>query len=203
MSLRWRLILLLLPLTAVSFYVVYQLEHDQQGDERAAERVPDYTMTDLDSLNMDVEGDPETRLRADFMAHFEDQGETELTGPRLEMFRPGRPPLHVRADRGWVTSGNEVILLRDNVRFWEPGEADTPVFEITTSAATVYPERDMAETDQPATLTTPESRTDSVGMRAYMKEGRIEMLSRVKTVLEASQTRPDRETGRSEQPEPE
>ncbi|MDZ7734943.1 MAG: LPS export ABC transporter periplasmic protein LptC [Gammaproteobacteria bacterium] len=81
--------------------------------------IPEYTMTDLHSLNMTVAGEPKTRLKADFMARFESKDETELTGPELEIFRPDQEPLYVRADQGWVTSGNEVILLQGNVRFWE------------------------------------------------------------------------------------
>lgn len=190
MSLRWRLILILLPLTVASFWIIYQLEDDEKAADIAGRPVPDYTMSDFDSLNMTVDGDPETRLTADFMAHFEDRGETELTRPQLEMFRPDKSPLYVRAEQGWVRSGNEVILLRGDVRFWEPGDGDKPLFEVTTTEARVYPERDMAETDKPATLVTRDSRTDSVGMRAFMKEGRIEMLSRVHTTIQEGKVRP-------------
>lgn len=190
MSLRWRLILVLLPLTVASFWIIYQLEEEEEAAEIADMPVPDYTMSDFDSLNMDAGGDPETRLTADFMAHFEDRGETQLTRPMLEMFRPDKQPLYVRAEQGWVRSGNEVILLRGDVHFWEPGDNGAPVFEVVTTEAWIYPERDMAETDKPATLTTRESRTESVGMRAFMKEGRIEMLSRVHTTIEEGKVRP-------------
>lgn len=185
MSLRWRLILILLPLTIVSFVIINQLE----GENRAADTgnaapIADFTMTGVDTLNMDANGNPETRLTAAAMTHFEQRGETELTQPKLELFRAGQPPLYVRADQGWVTSANEVILLKGHVRFWEPGSGDEPALEIVTSKAHIYPERDMAETDQAATLTTPGSVTKTVGMRAWLNEGRIEMLSQVQTVIE-------------------
>lgn len=190
MHLRWRIILILLPLTVISFWMLYQLEDER---ERAEEEttVPDYTMTNLNSLNMDAKGQPETRLTADFMAHYESKNETELKQPKLEMFREDQPPLYVRADLGWVTSGNEVILLRGNVRFWEVNANGKTVLEVTTSEARVYPERDYAETDQAATLKTPDTSTDSIGMKAYMKENRIEMLSRVHTTISDNALRTD------------
>lgn len=184
MHLRWRIILLLLPLTIVSFWAVYQLEQDTTDTAGTAEAVPDYTMSGLDSLNMTAAGKPETRLTADFMAHFESKDETRLTGPLLEIFRPDREPLYVRADQGWVTSGNEVILLKGDVRFWENNARNELIMEVTTSEARVFPERDYAETDKPATLSTANTQTDSVGMKAYMDEGRIEMLSQVHTTIE-------------------
>jgi len=192
MHLRWRLILILLPLTAVSFWVLYQLEEDDTGQPPAPETIPDYTMTNLNSLNMNVAGEPKTRLRADFMAHFESKDETELTNPMLEVFRPDKEPLYVRADQGWVTSGNEVILLQGNVRFWEKDSNGQLVLEVTTSEALVYPERDYAETDKPATLSTAKTTTDSIGMKAYMDEDRIEMLNQVHTTIEeGAQFKPD------------
>jgi len=184
MHLRWRIILLLLPLTAVSFWAVYRLDQDRAETAGADAIVPDYTMSGLDSLNMTADGRPETRLTADFMAHYESKNETELTGPKLKIFRPEQEPLYARADHGWVRSNNEVILLKDNVRFWENNADGQLVMEVTTSEATVYPERDYAETDKPATLSTRNTTTDSVGMKAYMDEGRIEMLDQVHTIIE-------------------
>lgn len=188
---RWRIILALLPLTAISFWIIYELEEDADRAGQPAALVPDYTMTDLNSLNMDAQGRPSTRLTADYMAHYESKNETELTQPQLQMFRADQPSLFVRADRGWVTSGNEVILLRGDVRFWEPNEAGDTVLEVTTSEARVYPERDYAETDKAATLKTPETSTDSIGMKAYLQEGRIEMLNNVHTTITDDAIRPD------------
>lgn len=180
---RWRIILILLPLTIVSFWIIYQLAEDEGPETLPPRAIPEYTMTDLNSLNMTAAGEPKTRLKADFMARFESKDETELTGPELEVFRPGKEPLHVRADRGWVTSGNEVILLQGNVRFWEHDSDGQLILEVTTSEARVFPERDYAETDKPATLSTSKTTTDSIGMKAYMEEGRIEMLNQVHTTI--------------------
>lgn len=180
---RWRIILILLPLTIVSFWIIYELAEDEDREALPPRAIPEYTMADLNSLNMTAAGEPKTRLKADFMARFESKDETELTGPELEIFRPGKEPLYVRADQGWVTSGNEVILLQGNVRFWEHDSNGQLILEVTTSEARVFPERDYAETDKPATLSTSKTTTDSIGMKAYMKEGRIEMLNQVHTTI--------------------
>ena len=184
MHMRWRLILILLPLTAVSFWVVYLLDQDESGPARPPETKPDYTMSNLNSLKMNAAGEPKSRLKADFLARFESKDETELTAPELKIYRPDKEPLYARADQGWVTSDNEVILLQGNVRFWELNSNGQLVLEVTTSEARVYPERDYAETDKPATLSTTKTRTDSIGMKAYMEEGRIEMLNQVHTTIE-------------------
>lgn len=185
MRTRGRIILILLVLTVGSFWLAERLDEDETKEAVKVEPIPDYTMTDVNSLNMNAEGEPQSRLQAEYLEHFETQARTELHEPRLELFRPARAALHVSAKRGWVTSGNETILLRGDVRFWEPAAEGAPVFEITTSEAYIYPQREYAETDKPATLTTRQSRTEGVGMRAYLQEQRIEMLNQVHTRIEA------------------
>jgi len=181
---RWRSLLILLPLTAISFWIIYELQVDESGPAATPETIPDYTMSRLDSLNMDLDGKPKTRLTADFLAHYESKRETRLKTPELTMYRPGREPLYIRANQGWVTSDNEVILLRGDVRFWQLSPQGELVLEVTTSEARVFPERDYAETDKAATLSTAKTRTDSIGMKAFLEEGRIEMLRQVHTTIE-------------------
>lgn len=184
MRTRGRIIFILLLLAVGSYWLAERLDTGEAEREAQLTPIPDYTMTDVNSLNMNANGEPKSRLRAKYLAHFEAQSRTELDQPRLELFRPGKAALHVRADRGWVMSGNEVILLRGDVRFWEPATDGQRVFEIATSEARIFPQREYAETDQPATLTTRQSRTEGVGMRAYMQESRIEMLQQVRTRID-------------------
>lgn len=185
MSQRWLIITVLLALVAGSFWLLNRLSDDPSKQVTAeAVREPDYTMTHFSSLKMDAEGRPQNRLTADYLEHFEDEDMTKLHNPVFKIFRESREPLYVRADRGWVTDNNEVILLRGGVNLWEESDEGERVLDVTTSEAYIYPEREYAETDKPATIIAKKTQTDSIGMRAFMNEDRIELFEQVRTHIE-------------------
>ena len=70
-------------------------------------------MENFNTLKMNVNGVPKNHLSASYMAHYPDDNTTELDYPVLEIFRENKLPINVSADKGWVTSSNEVILLTD------------------------------------------------------------------------------------------
>lgn len=185
MSQRWLIVTILLLLVVGSFWLLNRLSDDPSKRITAdAVREPDYTMTHFSSLKMDAEGRPQNRLTADYLEHYEDEDMTELHNPLFEIFREERDPLYIRADRGWVTDNNETILLRGSVNFWQASEDGERVLDVTTSEAYIYPEREYAETDKPARISARNTHTDSIGMRAYMNEDRIELFQQVRTLIE-------------------
>ena len=58
---------------------------------------------------------------------------------------------------------------------------------IETEDLRVLPDVEFAETALPVAISTPESLTRGVGMRAYLDENRVQLLSRVKTTIEPLQ----------------
>ena len=116
------------------------------------------------------------------MAHFPDTETEEFSRPYLVMYRDGEQPWHVRSERGWVSTSGDVILLLGKVHIWRntaDGELD---IDIKTEDLRVLRDTDYGETDQHVTIETPRSVFSSVGMRAYLDQGRLELLDRVKTV---------------------
>ena len=45
----------------------------------------------------------------------------------------------------------------------------------------ILPETDYGETDKPVTIATKDGRTVAMGMRAFLKESRLELMAQVKT----------------------
>jgi len=62
-----------------------------------------------------------------------------------------------------------------------PSPANGPV-TITTSNLTVHPRDEYAETDKPVHMTGNATDLISIGMKAFLKEGRIRLLNKVKGV---------------------
>lgn len=188
MQTRWLVIVVLAVLAVGSFWLQGRLD-DDPAEKTARLAQPDYIMTDVNSVKMGPDGQPENRLIAEYLEHFADQDMTELHAPLYQIYRPGREPLFASAERAWITEGNSVILLRDNVNFWEDADSGERVFHVITSEATVYPDRNYAETDKPAVIQTRDTRSSGVGMRAFMDESRIELLSQVFTVIKGKAER--------------
>jgi len=117
------------------------------------------------------------------MSHFPDDNTSELDYPVYEMFRRDKPPIIVSADKGWVTSNNEVVLLRGNVYLYENDEFGERKLEIFTEDARILIDQNYAETDKPATVIGRTKVINSIGLRAYLQEERVEFLHNVRTTI--------------------
>jgi lipopolysaccharide export system protein LptC len=144
---------------------------------------PDYYMEDFTTVTMEDDGSPKSKLYAVYMAHYPVDDTTELLKPTMEIYRAERPPLNVTADKGWVTSDNDVILLRGGVRMWEDDAAGTRTLQVDTSEARILMNDEYAETDMPATIVSRRSTVTGTGMRAYFKDSRLMVLDHDRTTI--------------------
>jgi lipopolysaccharide export system protein LptC len=102
----------------------------------------------------------------------------ELSKPELTLFGEDAPPWHIVAEEGKAEDQGDRILLWGKVRIWQTDQ--DKLSEFTTPFLIVEPERQYAETDKPVMITSAGSTTQAVGMKAYLKEDRIQLLSRVR-----------------------
>lgn len=183
-SARWKLALFLVIIAALSYWVLEKLTGDELSKLNKLAHYPDYYLENFTTLTMNQDGKPKNRLIANYMAHYPDDNTSELHKPELEIFRQDKPPIIVNSDKGWVTSNNEVVLLKGNVYLHQNDEFGELKLELITEDARVLVDQKYAETDKPATLVNKRSVTNSIGMRAYLQEQRMEFLSNVHTTIE-------------------
>ncbi|MFT5395704.1 MAG: lipopolysaccharide export system protein LptC [Gammaproteobacteria bacterium] len=184
---RWKLIITLIVVAGFSYWGLEELTEDDATKLNKLAHYPDYYMENFTTLTMNQDGTPKNRLNAVYMAHYPDDNTSELHKPELEIFRIDRPPIIVTADNGWVTSDNDVILLSGNVYLHQNDEFGDLKVELIAEDARVLVDQKYAETDNAATLITKRSVTNSIGMRAYLQEQRMEFLSNVQTTIEPRQ----------------
>ena len=185
---RWKIALLLLVIAALSYWALQQLIEEEVVNLNKLAHYPDFTMENFTTLTMNQQGLPKNRLVADFMAHYPDDDATELNNPELEIYRETDPATVVRSDKGWITANNEVILLYGNVYLHQNDIDGIKQLEILADDAKVLVDKEYAETDKAVTVIRKRTVTNSVGMRAYMKEQRLEFLYNVRTTIEPKQT---------------
>lgn len=183
MNQRTLLLLGLFAAAGITTWVLRSLNTGQRGAGAGLYHDPDYYMENFTTLTMEEDGSPKSRLRAVYMAHYPDDDTTELLQPTMQIFRTERNPVFISADKGWVTADNEVILLQGNVRLWEDDAAGNRILQIDTSSARVLVEDEYAETDKATKIISRRSTIVGTGMRAYLKESRLEVLQHERSIL--------------------
>ena len=132
------------------------------------------------TVEMNRAGQPARRLEADYMAYHADET-IELSNPHYVLYRDDGEPWHVRSERGEISADGDVVQLLGNVDIWRNDRSGVRDVHIRTEHLTVLPESEYGETEEPVTIRTPTTTSTGVGMRAYLDETRIELLSQVTT----------------------
>ncbi len=152
--------------------------------KRFAGHTPDLTMEEFQVTTMGEDGTPRRRLSAAYMAYFGDTQTKELRRPHLVMYREQAEPWHVASERGWVSADDDVVMLLGEVDIWRDLPNGKREIHVETEDLRVLPNDEYAETELPVSISTAESFTRGTGMRAYLDESRVELLSRVRTVID-------------------
>ncbi|MGH8121079.1 MAG: LPS export ABC transporter periplasmic protein LptC [Gammaproteobacteria bacterium] len=180
---RWRFVIIMLVLAAASAWLLHKITSGKTPTARKPLHQPDYYMENFTITNMEEDGTLKNQLEAEYMAHYPDDDTTELVKPRLAIPRADGQPVHIIADKGWVTTDNKVILLTGNVALWQNDDAGNKKIEITTSDVRILTDEEYAETDQPSVFTGKDTTVRAIGVRAYLKEGRLQLLNNVHATI--------------------
>jgi len=184
MPFRLRLVGLILILAIASAWLLQGVNQGQQTGKPITVGGPDYYMQNFSSITMSETGQPANLLEAAYLAHYSEEDLTELTRPYLTAYRDEQQdPLYVTSKRGKSIEGNTIIELFDEVKLWQNDSEGIVDLEVLTSYATILIEDEIAETDRPAILTRRNMITETEGMRAYLKENRLELLNDVNTTI--------------------
>ncbi len=173
----------LVGLAAASTLWLADLGNPRGETKHFAGHVPDLTMEEFEVTTMGEDGSPLRRLSAAYMAHFTDTDTKELTHPHLIVYREEAEPWHVASERGWVSADNDVLMLLGKVNIWRNSPDGKREIHIETEDLRVLPREEYAETELPVSISTPESLSRGTGMRAYLGESRVQLLSQVKTTI--------------------
>lgn len=157
-----------------------------------AEELPkaDSYMNNIDTVNFDRDGDRAYTLNATEARHFNRGNRLELENPDMVSFgRTGKaseqaPPWHVTARKGTIYNGGKRAVLSGDVYAWQAIDKGGKN-EFLTSKLTIFPETNIAETNLPVTITTPQGKTTGTGMWADLNDEIFKLLSKVKGVHRA------------------
>lgn len=93
---------------------------------------PDYIVDGFVLTSYNSDGTVESRVSADNVTHYPDDGTSDVSEPRIMLSQPGRPRYHGRAERGSVADDGEEVFLYGNVVMTRDADAERPEARIAT-----------------------------------------------------------------------
>ncbi|MDX1593436.1 MAG: LPS export ABC transporter periplasmic protein LptC [Gammaproteobacteria bacterium] len=154
----------------------------QDGKMDDAQR-PDSIIEDyLVTLHAE-DGQPRYRLAGPRLSHYPHDDSNRLERPHLTVYEQVNDPAWtVEAERGFLSSGAEELLLAGPVTLERLPGTNRPPLRIDTRDLTIHPRQDLAETEAPVKITGPDYVVDAVGARAklYDEGPLVELHSRVR-----------------------
>ncbi len=145
-----------------------------------AQQPPEWYWENASFWNFDAEGQLEQEATATRAEYYSQEDTIYLANPRLTTYVGNEDSWHTRAERGEVREGKDVVELLDSVEIFKGDGSVT----IRTDEMTLIRSQDMAVTGAAVSITGDTSRTDAIGMRAWLRQEKVELLAKVKTVHE-------------------
>ncbi len=142
---------------------------------------PDYYIENMVRRTMDESGEVRTILYADLVEHFPSDDSMDLQQPYLQLYNTAGQPWHIKSETGWVSSGNEVILLHGEVEIWRLDSEQKRIIQALTSELRVLPDDEYAESNEPSIIVHPSAVTHSVGLRANFSHNHLELVREVRS----------------------
>ncbi|MGK9067257.1 LPS export ABC transporter periplasmic protein LptC [Stutzerimonas chloritidismutans] len=174
------LLLIALSLGAIGYWNIRPESFMETPAAVTAPESPiDFYVINSRTVQYQPDGKRNYELVAEKVEHVKASDVSLLTRPDLKSYRGTDLPWHVTSERGEVGPQGEEVELIDNVRIERTDAKGRPTI-VTSSRMTVLPEKDYAETRQPVRIVAANGVTTATGMKAYMNEGRMLLLSNVR-----------------------
>lgn len=157
---------------------------NQQPNSAIADNAIDFYATNTYTVQYQADGKLHYELTADKVEHIKASDITLMTSPNMNLFRGTELPWKIRSERGEVSPGGTEVELIERVRVDRTDAKGRPTV-LTTSRLTVFPEKEYAQTQQAVRIVAANGVTTAQGMKAYMNDGRMLLLSNVRGQHEA------------------
>ena len=150
----------------------------------APENLVDFYAHNTYTVQYQADGKLHYEITAEKVEHIKTSDITLMTAPNMNLFRGTDLPWQIRSERGEVSPGGSEVELIERVRVERTDAKGRPT-TLTTSRLTVFPNKEFAQTQQAVRIVAANVVTTAQGMKAYMNDGRMLLLSNVRGQHEA------------------
>ncbi|WP_455199069.1 LPS export ABC transporter periplasmic protein LptC [Kaarinaea lacus] len=180
---KWFTPLTIAVVTGLSIWLLSKETPKQAQLPTSHQSVPDAFMENFTAYNLDNKGKTLHELSAEYMVHFPENDISEFTSPELILYRTGKKRWSVSARKGTTTEDISEIILQGEVNIHRlsstTGEKE---LVINTSEILIRPGDNYLETEKEISLVSGKNNLQSVGIRADLDSGKVELLSHVRGV---------------------
>ena len=152
---------------------------NQQPQTAVADNAIDFYASNTYTVQYQADGKLHYELTADKVEHVKASDITLMTAPNMNLFRGSELPWKIRSERGEVSPGGVEVELIDKVRVERTDAKGRPTI-LTTSRLTVFPDKEYAQTQQAVRIDAANGVTTAQGMKAYLQDSRMHLLSNVR-----------------------
>ncbi len=173
-------------LAASSYGLLRWVESSLREPAPAESQAPVLTVDQIRAVRLNDAGLREYVLEAPRLTQLPGQLGTWIERPVLDWYHAdGRiREWRLLAERGWVAADNQLVRLDGEVVMTRTAESGKSPATIITRDVLVRPAEGQAETAAPARAVTPGGDMRAIGLRAFLDEERLELLSEVRGVYE-------------------
>jgi lipopolysaccharide export system protein LptC len=165
-----------ISLSAWSILIAEPPQAKKQDDPKK----PDAFMQDVVATIFNKEGNPSLKLSTPKMIHYPADNLTHIVTPHVTVYRKSPEPWYIDSDYANAKNGTEEILFWSNVHIQHPSDIENPTTSLKTASLTIFPEQQLASTQDPVTFIQPDTTVHAVGMQANFDTGTIKLLSKAK-----------------------
>jgi len=172
-------LLIMVPL--LLFWGFFGIPTESPPDRAPLPDEVDFFIRDARIQLFGQDGQLEQVITTPLAQHLPGIEQTQLMTPVMIQPRADGSLLEIKADEAWMLDDETKIELAGDVQVIDNPVQGTPMI-MTTSVLALFPPQNFASTEAAVTLTDGQSRTDAVGMKAWLSERRIELLSEVRGI---------------------
>lgn len=183
--------LFLFAIAIGSWWLVKLTGSDEPSRIAVPAHSPDYFSKGYTKWEMSEQGRPKSKLIADTMTHYSDDGTTHLTKPLMFFYNDKTPPWVIQSETGILSADGKDLLLNGKVVVDRAAAEGVRELKIYSFNLKVKPEISYAETDEWAELISLPNWTTGFGMKLTFAEPiHLELLSKVKGNYETKKQNP-------------
>lgn len=146
-----------------------------------AHQHPDAIMEGVTTIVINKEGKPSLKIETPKMIHFAENDTTEITTPHVTVYRQSPKPWTIDALHARAVNGIDQINFWDNVVIHHFDDKVNPTTTMQTASLTIFPDKQIAQTDQAVVLIQPDTTIHAVGMLANLDQGTVKLMSQTRT----------------------
>lgn len=139
---------------------------------------PDAFIENVVATIISTEGKPTLKVEAPKMVHYPDDDTTDIETPHITLYRESPEPWSIDSHFAKATQGLDKIYFWENVVIHHTNDNANPTTTMTTSTLTVFPDKQIAQTDDNVTVIQPSTTIHGLGMLANLHEGTVQLLSK-------------------------